>query len=89
MPAHGSPSIAPGLDDDQERSGSLLLLGEGEILAHRLARPLAAELEAHGTLELAPGHVLLIAQRDTPVRVTDTAPNRRKQQRRAPVVVGA
>ena len=30
-------------DDDQERRGRLLLLGEGAVLAHRLARPLAAE----------------------------------------------
>jgi hypothetical protein len=31
------------MDDDQERSGRLLLLGKGAVLAHRLARPLAAE----------------------------------------------
>jgi hypothetical protein len=30
-------------DDDQERTGRLLLLGKGAVLAHRLARPLAAE----------------------------------------------
>jgi hypothetical protein len=30
-------------DDDQERSGRLLLLGKGAVLADRLARPLAAE----------------------------------------------
>ena len=30
-------------DDDQERRGRLLLLGKGAVLAHRLARPLAAE----------------------------------------------
>jgi hypothetical protein len=31
------------MDDDQERRGRLLLLGKGAVLAHRLARPLAAE----------------------------------------------
>jgi hypothetical protein len=30
-------------DDDQERSGRLLLLGKGAVLAHRSAYPLAAE----------------------------------------------
>jgi hypothetical protein len=34
---------APGLDEDQARSGRLLLLGKGAVLAHRLARALAAE----------------------------------------------
>src|SRR5687767_14980579 len=33
-------SGATALDDDQERRGRLLLLGEGAVLAHRLARPL-------------------------------------------------
>jgi hypothetical protein len=33
------------LDDDQEHRGRLLLLGKGEVLAHGLARPLAAELD--------------------------------------------
>ena len=31
------------LDDDRERRGRVLLLGKGAVLAHRLARPLAAE----------------------------------------------
>jgi hypothetical protein len=31
-------------DDDQERGGRRLLLGEGAVLAHRLARRLAAEM---------------------------------------------
>jgi hypothetical protein len=31
--------------DDQERSGRLLLLGKGAVLAHGLAHPLAAELD--------------------------------------------
>ena len=31
------------LDDDQERKGRLLLRREGAVLAHRLARSLAAE----------------------------------------------
>jgi hypothetical protein len=31
------------LDDDQERTRRLLLLGRGAVLAHSLARPLAAE----------------------------------------------
>jgi hypothetical protein len=30
-------------DEDQARSGRLLLLEKGAVLAHRLARPLAAE----------------------------------------------
>jgi hypothetical protein len=34
---------APVLDDDQERRGRLLLLAKEQVLAHRLARPLAAE----------------------------------------------
>ena len=36
---------ALGADDDQERKGRLLLLGKGAVLAHRFARPLAAELD--------------------------------------------
>jgi hypothetical protein len=32
-----------GTDDDQERGARLLLRGKGTVLAHRLARPLAAE----------------------------------------------
>jgi hypothetical protein len=35
----------PATDDDQERRGRRLLLGKGAVLAHRLARPLAAELD--------------------------------------------
>src|SRR5215208_5556449 len=31
------------MDDDRERRGRVLLLGKGTVLAHRLARPLAAE----------------------------------------------
>ena len=31
------------MDDDRERRGRVLLLGKGAVLAHRLARPLAAE----------------------------------------------
>jgi hypothetical protein len=31
------------MDDDHERKGILLLLDHGAVLAHRLARPLAAE----------------------------------------------
>jgi hypothetical protein len=33
------------LDDDQERKWGLLLLGKGAVLAHRLAHPLAAEMD--------------------------------------------
>jgi hypothetical protein len=33
----------PASDDAQERRGRLLLLGRRAALAHRLARPLAAE----------------------------------------------
>jgi hypothetical protein len=33
----------PALDDDQERRARLLLLAKGAVLAHRLARPVAAE----------------------------------------------
>jgi hypothetical protein len=33
------------MDDDQERRGRLLLFGEAAVLAHRLALPLAAELD--------------------------------------------
>jgi hypothetical protein len=32
-------------DDDQKRNGRRLLLGKGAIVAHRLAHPLAAELD--------------------------------------------
>jgi hypothetical protein len=32
-------------DEAQERRGRLLLLGKGAVLAHRLARPLAAETD--------------------------------------------
>jgi hypothetical protein len=32
-------------DDDQERRGRLLLLARGAVLAHRLALPLAADLD--------------------------------------------
>ena len=32
-----------GMNDDRERRGRVLLLGKGAVLAHRLARPLAAE----------------------------------------------
>jgi hypothetical protein len=35
----------PAADDDQERRGRLLLVGEAAVLAHRLALPLAAELD--------------------------------------------
>jgi hypothetical protein len=35
--------LAVGKDDDQERRGRLLLLRKGALLAHRWARPLAAE----------------------------------------------
>ena len=35
------------MDDDQKRKGRLLLLGEGAVLAHRFARPLAAELDEY------------------------------------------
>jgi hypothetical protein len=38
-------SLAAEKDDDQERRGRLLLLGKGAVLAHRLARPLAAKLD--------------------------------------------
>jgi hypothetical protein len=37
----------PASDEDQARSGRLLLLGKGAVLAHRLARPLAAESDEH------------------------------------------
>jgi hypothetical protein len=33
----------PALDDEHERRVGLLLLGKAAVLAHRLARPLAAE----------------------------------------------
>jgi hypothetical protein len=33
----------PARDYDQERRGTLLVLDKGGVLAHRLARPLAAE----------------------------------------------
>ena len=39
LPQH---ELALGKDDDQERTARLLLLGKGAVLAHRLARPLAA-----------------------------------------------
>jgi hypothetical protein len=32
------------LDDEEERGVGLLLLGKAAVLAHRLERPLAAEL---------------------------------------------
>jgi hypothetical protein len=35
------------LDDDQERRGRLPLLGKAAVLAHRFARPLAAELDEY------------------------------------------
>ena len=38
-------ATTPALDDDQERNGRRLLLGKGAVLAHRLARPLAAVLD--------------------------------------------
>jgi hypothetical protein len=47
-------------DDDQERTGRLLLLREGAVLAHRLERPLAAGLDdeeqaaRHGSALAAP-----------------------------------
>jgi hypothetical protein len=41
-PGH-APDVG-GLDDDQERTGRFLF-GKGAVLAHRLARPLAAELD--------------------------------------------
>src|SRR4051794_14202935 len=43
------PQLTPAaeLDDDQERRGRLLLLGEAAVLAHRLALPLAAELDEY------------------------------------------
>jgi hypothetical protein len=40
-------------DDDQERRGRLLLLGKGAALAHRLARPLAAESDEEEQFERA------------------------------------
>ena len=51
-----APALAPvreralqttfgGSDDDRERRRRVLLLGEGAVLVHRLARPLAAELD--------------------------------------------
>ena len=36
---------ATALDDGQERRGRLLHLGKGAVLAHRLAPPLAVELD--------------------------------------------
>ena len=38
---HANETIAR--DDEEERRGRLLLIGKGAVLAHRLARPLAAE----------------------------------------------
>jgi hypothetical protein len=38
---------APATDDDQERRGRLLLLGKGAVLAHGLARALAAESDEY------------------------------------------
>ena len=40
-----SPRETTGMDDDQERKWRLLLLGKAAVLSHRLARPLAAELD--------------------------------------------
>jgi hypothetical protein len=39
------PRAAPALDDEQARGLRLLLLGKGAVLARRLARSLAAELD--------------------------------------------
>ena len=32
-------------DDEEERRARLLLLGKGAVLAHRIERPLAAEMD--------------------------------------------
>jgi hypothetical protein len=41
------------MDDDQNRRGRLLLLSKGAALAHRLVRPLAAELDEEEQCSLA------------------------------------
>jgi hypothetical protein len=45
------------LDDDRERRGGVLLLGKGAVLAHRLARPLAAELDDDQQSDAGPGAI--------------------------------
>jgi hypothetical protein len=56
------------MDDDQERTGRLPLLGKGEVLAHGLALPLAAESDE-------------VQQRDDAIgRVPGTAARRHKER---------
>jgi len=63
-PLRVAADICDSLDDDQEYRGRLVLLGKGALLAHRLARPLAAESDeyqkcrdascVHGSVTSAP-----------------------------------
>jgi hypothetical protein len=45
--SRGIPRKALAWDDDQKHRGRLLLVGKGALLAHRLARPLAAESDEY------------------------------------------